>query len=405
MTRTEERLTDALGAAVSGLREDTLRPLATPARRDRRWARWLAPAAAAAAVTLVVSLAAVLTGHSPALPGPAAGTSGVPRYYADMDFHGQAVVRATATGAVTGTVPVPRLADPPDGDITAAANGTFFVAAFASPSQERIYRFEVTSAGQVSGFAPVPGGGALGSDVNAMAASPDGSRLAVATKGGPFGPARITVIDTATGRRTVWQGGLARRGYRGFDISSLSWSSDQQELAFTVQWCKPFEVNSQVCEKAAMGGRRAAQVRALDPAARGGRLGSGRLLLRQSARYPYIASAALSPDGTTITALVLHGPVRVSSPGTVPDHLSVVQISAATGRQLRVLYRRLTGPTFVWQLSPDASARQWLLDGVDVYGGGDGPRSQSRLGFNGWIGNGRLHQLQPAGGYLAGEAW
>jgi hypothetical protein len=401
MTRTEERLTDALTAAVSGLHEDTLRPLAAPARRDRRW---LAPAAAAAAVTLVVSLAAVLTGRSPALPGPAAGTSGVPRYYADMDFHGMAVVRATATGAVTASIPVPRLADAPDGNITAAANGMFFVAAFASQSQERIYRFEVTSTGQVSGFAPVPGGGALSSQVDAMAASPDGSRLAVATKGGPFGPARITVIYAATGRRTVWQGGLARRGFRGFDISSLSWTSDQQELVFTAQWCKPFEVNSQTCENSAKGGRRAAEVRALNPAAGGGRLDSGRLLLRQSARYPYIASAAISPDGTTITALVLHGPVRVSSPGTVPDHLSVVQISAATGRQLRVLYQRLTGPTFVWYLSPDASARQWLLDGVDVYGG-DGPRSQSKLGFNGWIGNGRLHRLQPAGGYLAGEAW
>jgi hypothetical protein len=405
MTRTEDRLTDALAAAVSDLREDTLRPLAAPARRGRRWTRWLAPAAAAAAVTLVVSLAAVLTGRPPAPPGPAAGSFGVPRYYADMDFHGKAVVRVTATGAVTDSIPVPRVAHAPDGNITAAANGTFFAAAFTSPSQERIYRFGVTGAGKVSGFAPVPGSGALADQVDAMAASPDGSELAVATKGGPFGPARITAIDAATGRRTVWQGGLARRGFRGFDISSLSWTSDQQELVFTAQWCKPFEVNSQVCEKAASGGRRAAEVRALNPAAGGGRLDSGQLLLRQSARYPYIASAAISPDGTTITALVLHGPVRVPSPGTVPDHLSVVQISAATGRQLRVLYQRLTGPTFVWQLSPDASARQWLLDGVDVYGGGDGPRSQSRLGFNGWIGNGRLHRLQPAGGYLAGEAW
>ena len=238
-----------------------------------------------------------------------------------------------------------------------------------------------------------------------MAASPDGSKLAVAAEGGPNAPARITVIDAATGTRTVWQGGLARRGFRGFDISSLSWTSDQQELVFTAQWCKPFEVNSQSCENSAKGGRRAAEVWALNPTAGGGRLDSGHLLLRQSARYPYIASAAISPGGTTITALVLHGPVRVSSPGTVPDHLSVVQISAATGRQLRVLYQRLTGPTFAWQLSPDASARQWLLDGVDVYGGGDGPRSQSKLGFNGWIGNGQLHQLQPAGGYLAGEAW
>ncbi len=405
MTRTEERLTDALTAAVSGLHEDTLRPLAAPARRDRRWARWLAPAAAAAAVTLVVSLAAILTGRSPALPGPTAGTPGIPRYYADMDFHGQAVVRATATGAVTDTVPVPRLADAPDGNITAAANGVFFVAAFTSQSQERIYRFEVTSTGKVSGFAPVPGGGGLSSQVAAMAASPDGSELAISAEPSPVSAAEIVVINTATGTRSVWQGGLARRGYRGVDISSLSWTSNQQELVFTAQWCRPFEVNSQVCEKAAKGGRRAAEVRALNPAARGGRLDSGRLLLRQSARYPYIASALISPDGTTITALVLHGPVWVPSPGTVPGHLSVVQFSAATGRQLRVLYQRLTGPTFAWYLSPDASARQWLLDGVDVYGGGDGPRSQSKLGFNGRIGNGQLHRLQPGDGYLAGEAW
>jgi hypothetical protein len=251
----------------------------------------------------------------------------------------------------------------------------------------------------------VPGGGALAGQVDAMAASPDGSELAVATDDGPFSPARITVIDAATGTSNVWQGGLARGGFRGFDISSLSWTSDQQELVFTAQWCKPFEVNSQSCEDAANGWGRVAEVRALNPAAGGGRLDSGRLLLRQSARYPYIASALISSDGTTITALVLHGPVRVPSPGTVPDHLSVVQISAATGRQLRILYQRPTGPTFVWYLSPDASARQWLLDGVDVYGDGDGPRSQANLGFNGWIGNGRLHRLQPDTGYLAGEAW
>ena len=404
MTRTEERLADALAAAVSGLREDTLRPLAAPARRDRRWARWLAPAAAAAAVTLVVSLAAVLTGHSPALPGPAAGTSGVPRYYADMDFHGKAVVRATATGAVTDAVPVPRLADAPDGNITAAANGVFFVAAFASQSQERIYRFEVTSTGKVSGFAPVPGGTIPGGGT-AMAASPDGSELAISAKPSQVSAAEIVVINTATGRRTVWQGGLARRGFRGFDISSLSWTSDQQELAFTVQWCKPFEVNSQTCEQADKGGRRAAEVRALNPAARGGRLDSGRLLLRQSARYPYIASAAISPDGTTITALVLHGPVRVPSPGTVPDHLSVVQISAATGRELSVLYRRRLGDTGEINGSPDPLALSTNATGRNLMLIVGVCNLHCTNGLNGWIHGGRLIPLQPVDGSLASETW
>jgi hypothetical protein len=401
MTRTEDRLTDALTAAVSGLHEDTLRPLAAPARRDRRWTRWLAPAAAAAAVTLVVSLAAVLTGQSPTAPGPAVGTPGIPRYYAEMDFHGKAVVRSTATGAVTDSIPVPSslgFADASEGNITASAGGVFFAAAFASQFQQRIYRFEITSAGKVSGFSLVPDS-AMPSQVAAMAASPDGSELAIAVQPGRLSAAEIVVINTATGTHRVWRGGLARRGYRNLDINGLSWTSDQRELVFSAQLCWPDKVNSPC--GIVSGEHRAAEVRTLNMAAGGGRLDSGRVLLRQSARYPYIASAAISPDGATITALVLHGPARVTISGAIPDHLSVVQISATTGQQLRVLYQRPTGPTLDWYLSPDASARHWLLDGVVA----DGPPGQSEPGFNGWIGNGQLHRLQPAGGYLAGEAW
>ena len=56
MTATEDRLREALAAAAGTVREDTLRPLAVPERRGRRWPRLLAPLAAAAAVLLIVGV-------------------------------------------------------------------------------------------------------------------------------------------------------------------------------------------------------------------------------------------------------------------------------------------------------------------------------------------------------------
>src|SRR5215470_10970566 len=56
MTATEDRLREALAAAASAVREDTLRPLTVPERGPRRWPRLLAPVAAAAAVLLIVGV-------------------------------------------------------------------------------------------------------------------------------------------------------------------------------------------------------------------------------------------------------------------------------------------------------------------------------------------------------------
>lgn len=67
MTATEDRLREALAAAAGVVREDTLRPLAIPQRRGRRWPRLLAPLAAAAAVLLIVGVE-VGIGRTPAPP-------------------------------------------------------------------------------------------------------------------------------------------------------------------------------------------------------------------------------------------------------------------------------------------------------------------------------------------------
>jgi hypothetical protein len=133
----------------------------------------------------------------------------------------------------------------------------------------------------------------------------------------------------------------------------------------------------------------------------------GRLLLRQSAVFPYIAQALISPDGSTITALVLKGATIDSKQisGTYPEDMLVVQISAATGRQLSVLYCRRLGDTGEingapdpFALSNDAIGRNLMLN-VGLCSG------NCTDGFNGWIRGGRLIPLQPTDGRLASEAW
>jgi hypothetical protein len=241
---------------------------------------------------------------------------------------------------------------------------------------------------------------------DSMAASPDGSMLAVGVAGiyGHYPPAdRLVVINTATGEKTIWRGGVARPGFKWLKIASLSWTGDGKELAVLGQWTR---TDSGFYSEAAPRGR-IAEVREIDLASGGGRVSGGRLLLRQSAVFPYIAQALISPDGSTITALVLKGATIGSKQisGTYPEDMSVVQISAATGRQLSVRYRRRLGDTGEingapdpFALSIDATGRNLMLNVGLCFG-------NCTDGFNGWIRGGRLMPLQPADGRLASEAW
>ncbi|HEY1917484.1 MAG TPA: hypothetical protein VGH27_18100 [Streptosporangiaceae bacterium] len=437
MNRTEARLTDALADSYTRLQQRTLTPLTAPPPRRHRRVRWLAPVAAAAAVALVAAGATTLMGHlhtGPHTAHPGASSAGpsappssglptaypvgpagpAPRYYVDMTYDGQVAVRDTGTGAMTATVPVPHVRSSGDGVIATGPGGVFYVAAFATQTQEQLYRFKVTGTGQVSGFSLVKGmtfglGGA-----EEMAVSPDGSRLAVAVGGGSMGnDASITVVTLGNGTRQVWQGGLARPGYRTFDISGLSWSSGTQ-LVFSAQWCQVDEVNNQVCGSAVHGDRRMSAVRSLDVTGSGGQLSDGRLLFGQSAQYPYIATAVTSPGSALITAVVLSGPVRNPKSNTVPSQLSVLpfesSISSPTDVPGFVLYQRPTGPTFAWVLSPSwmvgehINTQHWLLEAADAYDG-DGPPSEQNQGYNGWVSSGQLVLLRPADGQLASEAW
>jgi hypothetical protein len=332
-------------------------------------------------------------------PGPL--PAGVPRYYVQQSYGGGSgpapVVRSTATGAVTDTVRSPwrhaRITD-----IAAASDQTFFMVcqgiaanAHAVVTGSRIYRFRVSGSGRIGGYSLVRGGMLAGRQANGLAAAANGSEVAVTTgpaaATGIAGSAEVMVINTRTGAHAVWHNAPAVPGQMGFGVGDLSLTADGRELAFLgIPRCIRGP-----CRPTGNG----EEVRAVSPAGQGGNLSNSRLLLRQSALVRlatgYIDGAVISPDGSSVTV------VEMNTPAGSPDNImSVIQVSAATGRQLSVRYRVDTGNGFSYQFfSSDPSGRHLLLDA--------GPTSGT---VNGWIDDGQLVQLTPANGSnIFYEAW
>ena len=323
------------------------------------------------------------------------------------------VVRSTATGKVVAVIPVPSLevAGSVAPALAAAGNGTFYIAAFErGVPGEQIYRFRLTAAGHVRGFARIPGGALRpGWAADALAASPDGSLVAIGAyytrdhyvhgqDNPPDRSDQVVVIHTATGAQGVWRGGSPARGYQRLRVASLSFTGDGRELAVLGEWCRGVSAvaGGEGCSRR----DRQAQLRAIDPAGRGGSVLGGRLLLRQSPRIPFLAQALISPDGSVITAMVLRGRV-LGNPdisGIFPQDLSVERIAVATGRRLGVLYRRDLGDTSSVSgpmadplaLTADATGRNLILNGGIC-------NRHCTNEFNGWLRAGRLVPLPPSG--------
>jgi hypothetical protein len=415
-----DRLTDAMSAAAGTVRDEELRPLTMPERR-RRLSPWAAPVAAAAAVVLVIGLAVSVSNglfgvrrsgggaHLPAVPH---------RYYLATDLGTwKTAVRSTVTGDVIAVVPVPSLAvaGTVSPALASAGNGTFYIAAFERGVRgEQIYRFRVTAAGHVSGFVRVAGGVLRpGWAADALAASPDGSRVAVGAyyypDHGHYGPQRsdqLIVINTATGAQRTWRGGSPASRYKFFRVASLSWTGEVRGLAVLGEWCKvASDPGGEGCPR----WERLAQLRAIDPAGRGGSVVGGQLLLGQAPRT-YLAQALVSPDGSVITAMVLRGRI-VGNPqisGIYPRYMSVERIFTATGHLLGVIYRRDLGDTSSVSgpmsdpltLIADAAGSSLILDGGIC-------NRHCTNEFNGWLHGGTLVPLPPAGfaHREAAEAW
>jgi len=418
MTRTEERLADALHAAAETVQRATLRPLTThdPERlrgadpKGKRQRGWLVPLAAAASVAFVAALSIALGGRA-GHPPPAGHTrTDLPSYYVvgrttASDIDGVIEVRDTASGRLRDTHLLPGLGI--SYLLTATADQRTFFA--AGQTNSKVFRFRVTRSGHVVGLGLVTAIPNIGV-TTAAAASPDGTKLAEAvllrsSLRRSAGKPAIMIVDLVTGTHTVWQGGLPRAPH-GVVIEEMSWARDGHTLAF-------------LCWAGAAGPRAIrdfsslyTDVRTVDARMSGGTsvvsrsmvtgpsvsLSSGQLLYHLGAsRSLFIAGAVIAPDGNTIDAVMLRG--RLSA--GLPHDLTVAEISVRDGRQ-RLLYAGLRTSPFYGDPRDNAMFPHLRSDG-------SGHLLLYVDGKLGWIGAGlhplRLGDVSTESGFPWDVAW
>jgi hypothetical protein len=391
-TEWERHLTELLKIAAG----EPSRAVTTDMVR-RRVARQRLTAALATATAMVLlggagaAVAAVSDRGAPA--NMANSAPGVPRFYLQLSYgsthSARWIVRSRTTGAVTATVRCPSPALPsPFWPIAAASRGIFFIGCprgtQAAVTESRIYRFRLTNAGRIRGYLLVRGGMLTALRADGIAATPDGSEIAITVIPGtaPVGSRfrnDILVINTRTGRRALWRASPDKPGTIRYLVGEMSLTANGHELAFLTQPQCVRKPGGPRCH--VTGGE---EVRALSPAARGGQVSGSRLLVRQSSvmrlSVGYINAAVISPDGSAVILAEAGWPFR---------YISVARISASSGKQVGVVYRVRTGNGFRWgTFAADASVRYFILDAGPVRG----PMP------NGWIYHRRLIKLKPYDG-------
>jgi hypothetical protein len=358
----------------------------------RRRAEW---ATGTAAVVLLTGLGIVVPGQlfrPAATVGGSSAPTGAPPYYvqtiATRPGHPVTVVRATATGAKTAAVrcPWPK-SYVADSGLEPADGQTFFLACQKISSSRpftvtgtRIFRFQLTGSGRISGYTLVPGGDLGAVEVNDMAATQNGARLALdTTPGNNTHPASIQIINTQTGARVTWHNGTGAPGSTQYSVSDMAWTRAGRELVFQARICKP---GGSQCTSGQ-------QWRVIRHAATGGNLDNSKLLLLKTSltghAQGYINDSVITPDGSALIVVALHSPPAAGKPGNI----DVVKVDPATGHPIRVLLHEDTGQgVFYRSFAADPSTRFLILNA--------GPPSGGTR--NGWINHGRLVLLKPADG-------
>jgi hypothetical protein len=323
-----------------------------------------------------------------------------PKFYFDADVHSvkrhavsELVVRSVATGAITGRLNCPGAGPAAVEGTAATADQTFFIdCTVLSKNQAqlgiRIYRFKVGATGRVSGFGLVPGGNLPGLRGANLAVTADGSLLAIDLANVRKGPiSEIFVINTKTGAHAVWRADTLRGGIT-FHPEDLSFALGGHELAV---------FGSDTCAGGAGSHcwNPGQEMVAVNPAAKGGNLSSGREIFSQgqvgAPRKSYVADAYLSPDGKTVIASI------AQKSGT-----QVVELSAGTAKTLRTLLKE--GPdNSAGTIEVDQSGRFILYQGLH-----NRVLSHHRINhraFNGWIDHGKLRPLRPVHEFVFQAAW
>ena len=346
-----------------------VRGLVRRAGAPPRWPGWVAPVAAAAAVAGVVIASLAISGliQRSARSGPANASAvfaKVPRYFiAIPEVSGHAVIGATATGAVLGTV-VPPEPHTFFAWVAAAGNSRTFVLG-ASPKLRRgdilndprpvtLYRLVLDRSGHPGRLTPLPIPTETG--ITGLAVSPDGSKLAVSFLP-PHGRtgSSIELFSLATGARRGWvwpnPGTL---GSIAMPVASggLQWEADNRTLMFEA-------ISTRTSDGWPM------QLYLLDTATPGGSLlaSSKRIpvpnadlgWLHTNARHRITGMPFITGDGTKLVAAFYHEEAPPNVFG-----FTITEFSVRTGKPIRVLYRLRTGTedgsTAVYWANTDGTA-------------------------------------------------
>jgi hypothetical protein len=379
----ENLLREELKRAAGQVQPELLRPLQVPTRRPS-WRPRLLPLAAAAAVIAVITAGALVAGltaaHQPAAHKPAVSGSapaGLPRFYvttsSSPDGRGiQAVVRASASGQVTGTVPVPSAlsvewADSGGTFVTAAADDRSFIIG-AEEGQEpdklgldlRLFRFAISAAGKPGHLTELAAAPVRNETTEGIALSPDGKLLAVSLmRDSPANAvAAIQVLDLATGATRTW----TAPAHSVYIPGPPSWADGSRVIAFT--WLNTDQSGLMSAPRG---------IRLLDTAAPGDNLVAGTLIVPNGVvAAGSIVSALITPDGRDVIVVTWRDLTPQASTHTVV--VQFAELQASTGRLVRLLrtqterydqVRFITLQDSLGVLSLGSQGRYALVQGIE----------------------------------------
>ena len=276
--------------------------------------------------------------HKPAVSGSAPASR--PRFYVTTSSAPggrgiQAVVRASASGQVTGTVPVPSAipvewADSGGTFVTAAADDRSFIIGVQGGQEPtkigldlRLFRFAISAAGKpghLTELAPAP---MRNETTEGIALSPDGKLLAVSLQNdsSPDPVGAIQVLNLATGAIRTWTA-PARSVYIP---GPPSWADGSRVIAFT--WLRSTQSGLMSAPRG---------IRLLDTAAPGDNLVAGTVIVpRGVVAAGSIVSALITPDGRDVIVVTWRDLTPRASTHTVV--VQFAELQAATGRLVRLL--------------------------------------------------------------------
>jgi hypothetical protein len=344
MPDVENLLREELKRAAERVQPELLRPLQVPTRRPS-WRPHLLPLAAAAAVTAVITAGALVAGltaaHKPAAHRPAVSGStpaSLPRFYVTTSSGGrgiQAVVRASASGQVTGTVPVPSAipvewADSGGTFVTAAADDRSFIIGVQggqAPTKIgldlRLFRFAISAAGKPGHLTELAAAPVRNETTEGIALSPDGKLLAVSMMRDSAADevGAIQVLDLATGATRTW----TAPAHSVYIPGPPSWADGSRVIAFT--WLRSTQSGLMSAPRG---------IRLLDTAAPGDNLAAGTVIVPSGVvAAGSIVSALITPDGRDVIVVTWRDLTPRASTHTVV--VQFAELQASTGRLVRLL--------------------------------------------------------------------